>query len=166
MQPEINPRNGFPVLENPQKEVLHDPLCHLDQKLKIGRSSRWRRQPSWILRNAKVCTSSNQANFALLTTYNTFPKKKFTVISIARSKFWQVDYCYTPSHTSIRFCLESFISCAFFSGRLTSHCPYFVRKYIGASNLEFYRVFYIVALSEWRQRMMHRMSGRHSLRKR
>jgi hypothetical protein len=29
---ENNIRNVFPAIENLQKEVLYDPLCHLDQK--------------------------------------------------------------------------------------------------------------------------------------
>ena len=40
---------------------LHDPLCHREQKLNIGRNSWW--PSSLILRNAKGSTCSIQANF-------------------------------------------------------------------------------------------------------
>jgi hypothetical protein len=36
---ENNIGNVLPAIENLQKEVLYDPLCHLDKKLKIGRNS-------------------------------------------------------------------------------------------------------------------------------
>jgi len=80
-----------------------------------------------------------------------------------------ITLCYTPTHTSIRCRLKLVTFCTF-SGRLDA--ADFVIKWIEVRTVQwpeiwkFIQVSYLVALSDWRQRIMHRMSGRHNLRKR
>ena len=73
-----------------------------------------------------------------------------------------ITLCSSPTHASVRFRLKSFTSCAF-SGRLAA--PDFVMTCVEVMAVrwpevwKFIRVFYVIALTDWRQRMMHRMSA-------
>ena len=61
--------------------------------------------------------------------------------------------CFTPTHTSIRCCLNSFTSCVFF---WKSRGPDFVINWIEAMAVrwpkiwKFIQVSYSIALSDWR----------------
>ena len=86
-----------------------------------------------------------------------------------RSMQSSITLCSTPTYTSIRFCLKSSTSCAF-SGRLAA--PYFeineLRSgvFSGHKPGSSYKSFVnIIALLDWEQRMMHRMSGQTQLAK-
>ena len=79
--------------------------------------------------------------------------------------YWSVPlsaaFCSTPTLTSVRCCLKLFTS-ALLSGTLTA--PDYVVNCIEVMAVrwpeiwKFIRVSYIIALSDWRQQMMHRMS--------
>ena len=73
-----------------------------------------------------------------------------------------ITLCSTPTHASIRFCLKSSTSwqtwCPIFWNKCTE-----VRAVQWVEILNFMHVFYITALLDWEQRMMHRMSGQTQL---
>ena len=84
-----------------------------------------------------------------------------------RLRYWSmpssITLSFTPINTSIKCCLKSFTFCVFFSGRLSA--PDFVIKFIEVRAVwqpeiqKFIWVSYIIARLDWRQQMMHRMSG-------
>jgi len=69
-----------------------------------------------------------------------------------------ITLCFTPTRTSIRCCLKSFTSCSF----LVDSMPQ-ILKLTGLKSGLFgsqkSRRSYNIAVSDWRQRIMHRMSG-------
>ena len=83
-----------------------------------------------------------------------------------RLRLWSMEssvtLCFTPTHTSIRYCFMSFTSCAF-SSRLAA--PDYVMKCTEVRAVRWSEIWkftwisYIIALLDWRQQMMHRMSA-------
>ena len=68
-----------------------------------------------------------------------------------------ITLCSTPTHVSIRFCLKSFTSCAF----LVDLLPLFWNKCIEVRAVQwteiwkFIQDYYIIALLDWEQRIIH-----------